>query len=483
MKPENSSSKKEMLRRTIRIFASTLCLLAAPGGLALDQDKIDEAALSAGTFTIDRVDRFAYSEPAPVLEYRQREKFLRGRHHFNQKWVVFPSLGGDWGLGPTFIADRCSGCHVGGGRGDTPKSADQQLLSVLVRISIPGEDEHGAPKPHPNYGDQIQNQGLMGQDKDATYLGERVPQEAYLYLDWGETPVAFADGEKVMLRKPRLRVEKLNFGPLGPEVMYSMRIALPTFGLGLLEAVSETDILAVAERQKSQGVNGRPNYVWDGIGKRVALGRFGWKSNQPSIRQQIAAAFHGDIGVTSPLFDKENCPPVQTDCAYQPPGNQPELVGVNWDELEFWTQALAVPARRDVDSPGYKRGERLFVEAQCAVCHVPEMKAGVLPGLPQIEGQVFHAYTDLLLHDMGEDLADHRPEFKAGGRDWRTPPLWGLGLSQTVSGSTAMLHDGRARNATEAVLWHGGEAERAREAFRKMPKADREALLKFLSSI
>jgi CxxC motif-containing protein (DUF1111 family) len=395
--------------------------------------------------------------------------------------VVFPSLGGDWGLGPTFIADRCSGCHVGGGRGDTPKSADQQLLSVLVRISIPGEDEHGGPKPHPNYGDQIQNQGLMGQDRDATYLGERVRAEANVYLDWQEVPTAFADGEKVMLRNPRLRMEKLNFGPLGPEVKYSLRIALPTFGL--LEAVSEADVLAIAERQKSQGVNGRPNYVWDAIGKRTALGRFGWKSNQPSIKQQIAAAAHGDLGVTSPLYDKENCPPVQVDCAYQPPGNQPELVEVNWDELEFWTQALAVPVRRDVGDADFRSGERLFAEAKCAVCHVPEMKAGVLPGLPQTEGQVFHPYTDLLLHDMGEELADGRPDFKAGPRDWRTPPLWGFGLSQTVNGSTAMLHDGRARNATEAILWHGGEAETAREAFRNMPKAGREALLKFLSSI
>jgi CxxC motif-containing protein (DUF1111 family) len=265
--------------------------------------------------------------------------------------------------------------------------------------------------------------------------------------------------------------------------MISLRIAQPTFGLGLLEAVSEADILALAEKQKSLGVNGRPNYVWDAIGKRVALGRFGWKSNQPSIRQQIAAAFHGDLGVTSPIFDKENCPPVQTDCAYQPPGNQPELIEINWDELEFWTRALAVPARRSVGDAEFRRGERLFGEAKCAVCHVPEMKAGVLPGLPQIEGQAFHAYTDLLLHDMGEELADGRPDFKAGPRDWRTPPLWGLGLSQTVNGSTAMLHDGRARNATEAILWHGGEAESAREAFRNMPKTDREALLKFLSSI
>lgn len=462
--------------RAVSIGAAAIALvsgLAVPAAL----DEIPVAALSAGSFTVAAADRYAFSEPAPVLDYRQREKFLRGRHHFNQKWVVFPSLGGDWGLGPTFIADRCSGCHVGGGRGDIPKSADQQLLSVLVRISIPGEDEHGGPKPHPNYGDQIQNQGLMGQDRDATYLGERVPQEANLYLDWQETPATFADGEKVTLRKPRLRVEKLNFGPLGSEVMYSLRIAQPTFGLGLLEAVSEADILALAEKQKSQGVNGHPNYVWDAIGKRVALGRFGWKSNQPSIRQQIAAALHGDIGVTSPVFDKENCPPVQADCAYQPPGNQPELVEVNWDELEFWTQALAVPARRNVGDADFRSGARLFAEARCAVCHVPEMKAGILPGLPQIQGQVFHAYTDLLLHDMGPGLADICLGLVATPSEFRTEPLMGLRLARRF------LHDGRATAIEEAIRLHGGEAARSRDGFATLLPRDREALLAFLRSL
>lgn len=483
MKSPVLSPDRRILHRSALLMNGAIYLIAAAGGLAVDQVGMNEAALSAGTFTVDRADQGAYSEPAPVLDYRQREKFLRGRHHFNQRWVVFPNLGGDWGLGPTFIADRCSGCHVGGGRGDTPKSSDQQLLSVLVRISIPGEDERGGPNPHPNYGDQIQNQGLMGQDKDATFLGERVRPEAEVYLDWEEVEVAFADGEKVQLRKPKLRIENFNFGPLGPEVMYSLRIAQQTFGLGLLEAVPEADILAIAERQKSQGVNGRPNYVWDAINNRVALGRFGWKANQPSIKQQIAAAFHGDLGVTSSIFDKENCPPVQEDCAYQPPGNKPELIDLNWEELEFWTQTLAVPARRNVGSAEFERGERLFAKAKCAVCHVPEMEARALPGLPQIEGQVFRAYTDLLLHDMGESLADHRPEFRAGGRDWRTQPLWGIGLSEAVNGSTAMLHDGRARNPTEAILWHGGEALGSREAFRNMSRSDREALLAFLASI
>jgi CxxC motif-containing protein (DUF1111 family) len=464
--------------------AGLVCL--AIGGVAAVAavDDLDPAALSAGIFTLARLDTEAYSEPAPVLDLPQTQKFMRGRHHFNQPWVVFPSLAGDWGLGPTFISDRCSGCHVKAGRGKVPGGPNEQLLSVLVRISIPGEGEHGAPKPHPHYGDQLQNQGLMGQKLESTFMGDRVPAEAELYLDWEERTVTFADGETVQLRRPKLRIEKPTFGALGPEVMYSLRIAQPVFGLGLLEAVPEQTILALAEQQKALGFNGRPNRVRDDIHDRMSLGRFGWKANQPSIKQQIAAAFHGDLGVTSPIYGNENCPPIQTLCAEQPPGNNPELVDVDWEVLEFWTQALAVPARRNVQDAQFQRGERLFSEAKCAVCHVPEMKtAERFPAFKQLANQTFRAYTDLLLHDMGEALADGRPDFKAGGRDWRTQPLWGLGLSKTVNGSSAMLHDGRARSVPEAILWHGGEAEVAREAFRAMPKADRDALVKFVESI
>jgi CxxC motif-containing protein (DUF1111 family) len=475
----NTRRARLLASRAARLLAVTAVAVA---GLAFAED-IDDAALSAGTFTIAVFDEKAFSEPISVLSYKQHQKFMRGRHHFNQPWVVFPGLGGDWGLGPTFITDRCSGCHVGGGRGPVPSSSDEQLMAVLVRLSIPGLNEHGGPKPHPHYGDQIQNQGLMGQSETSTFLGERVQQEADVYIDWENVETSFVDGEKIVLRKPNLRIENLNFGPLEPEVMYSLRLAQPVFGLGLLEGIPESDILALAEKQKEEGFNGRPNYVWNAIDKEISLGRFGWKANQPSIKQQIAAAFHGDIGVTSSVFGEENCPPVQKDCDAQPPGNNPELIDINWDELVFWTQALAVPARRNVDDVDFQRGEKLFAEAKCAVCHVPEMRAKKIDALPQTDGQLIRAYTDLLLHDMGEALADNRPEFKAGGRDWRTQPLWGIGLSETVSGPLALLHDGRARNIAEAILWHGGEAAVSRETFRSMQKADREALVKFVESI
>ncbi|HEX9452541.1 MAG TPA: di-heme oxidoredictase family protein [Burkholderiales bacterium] len=474
--------KHKSSRRSLRPSVLLPVFLLAAGALAIGADDIEDATLSAGSFTIQRFDRQAFSEPASVLTLKQRQLFMAGRSVFHRQWASVNSLNGDWGLGPTFIADRCSACHVNTGRGAPPERGEQ-MLSMLVRLSLPGDGEHGAPRPHPAYGDQLQNRSLDGRNVDLAYAGSPVPPEADVYLDWEERTVAFADGETVELRSPKLRIENLNFGELGADTMTSVRIAQPIFGLGLLEAVPEQTLVEVARKQKTAGYNGRTNYVWDAINQRTALGRFGWKANQPSLKQQIAAAAIGDMGVASKYFPDQNCPPVQTICARHLPGNVPELGTNEIDTLELWLQGLAVPARRDVNDPEVRRGAALFSSAQCAVCHVPDMMTGKFPKLPQLSDQVFHAYTDLLLHDMGDGLADGRPDFAAGPRDWRTPPLWGLGLSQTVSASTAMLHDGRARNTSEAILWHGGEAEAAREAFRNMTKADRAALVRFVESI
>jgi CxxC motif-containing protein (DUF1111 family) len=461
------------------VFAAVLGIAA----LVYAEDPSDPT-LSAGDFTLKRTDAQAFAEPAPVLTYKQQQTFLRGRQHFNQKWVIFPSMGGDWGLGPTFIADKCSACHIGGGRGLMPK-ADEEPVAVLIRMSIPGTNEHGGPKPHPAYGDQFQNQGLTGKDEYNHGKGDRVPPEGTVYIDWVEAAnVELEGGEKATLRKPKPRFDKLTFGPLGDETMLSLRFTQPIFGMGLLEAVPDETLLEIAKKQTEHGISGRTNTVWDPYTKQTRMGRFGWKANVPSIRMQIALAFHGDIGATTSVFIEDNCTPVQELCLASTPNNRPEVVDVNWDETEFWTQGLAVPARRNVTDPDFKRGEALFDEAKCSVCHVPTMKtAAEFPLLPQLANQVFHAYTDLLLHDMGEGLSDGRPDYQAEPSEWRTPPLWGLGLSATVTGSTAMLHDGRARNATEAILWHGGEAEASKQVFRKMTKADRDALLKFLDSI
>lgn len=441
-------------------------------------------SLSAGTFTVPNVDAVAYLQPAPALGERQRSTFLKGRANFNRQWVVFGVSAGDWGVGPTFIADRCSACHAGGGRGEPPAARDEQLESMAVRLSVPGTDPHGGPKPHEHYGDQLQNRALQGQSPELLHGYAPVPAEAEVYLDWDEHGVTLADGTEVRLRKPRLRIERLAFGALGADTMISLRIAPPVVGMGLLQAVPDETLLDLAERQRQLGYNGRPNMVWDAIDQRMAIGRFGWKALQPTVRQQIAAAAINDMGVTSSLFARQNCPDIQTLCRGEVPGNDPELTDTAWDEFEVWALGLGVPARRHWSDENVQRGAALFDQLQCAVCHVPTLRtADYVSRLPQLSRQTIHPYTDLLLHDMGEGLADHRPEYAASGRDWRTPPLWGAGLSLLVNGSSALLHDGRARNATEAILWHGGEAQASRELFARLPKRDREALLAFLAAI
>lgn len=420
----------------------------------------------------------AYMQPVPGLTHSQLQKFKAGEKQFKAPWVVFPLLGGEWGLGPTFLANACVGCHVQAGRGRTFDQPGTIAFHQLLRLSLPGEGADGGPLPHPNYGDQLQvfgvNVGLKENLK---------PGEAELYVDWLDESVTLPDGTQVALRKPSIRIEKPNFGPIDANVLTSLRNTQVVFGMGYLEAVTEADILALAEVQRTQGLNGRPNYVRDDIGQRTALGRFGWKANQPSVRQQIAAAFHGDMGVTSSLYIEENCPPVQTACRAMPPGNRPELLDYSWDELNFWSVALDAPPARDQDNPQIIRGRETFEKARCAQCHVPEMRTGDYPLLPAISKKTFRAYTDLLLHDMGDGLADGRPDFKAGPRDWRTAPLWGIGLSAQVNGSTNLLHDGRARNVLEAILWHGGEAKASRDLFAGLSKQERDDLIAFVNSL
>ena len=231
------------------------------------------------------------------------------------------------------------------------------------------------------------------------------------------------------------------------------------------------------------GLNGRPNYVRDDINKKTSLGRFGWKANQPSIKQQIAAAFLGDIGITSSIYPEQNCTPVQKECLAALKGDKPELRPDLWEPITFWSQTLDVPAQRNRDKPEFKNGEKLFESAGCSGCHVPEMRTGKYPAVPQIANKLIRPYTDLLLHDMGPDLADGRPDFKASGTDWRTPPLWGVGLSMQVNASNSFLHDGRARNLLEAIVWHGGEAKTARDKFISFAQQQRDDLIFFLSSI
>lgn len=475
--PSTTDSMRTKVRQALLVVA-----VAAPSVVSTANDVED--TLSAGAFTVSTTDKVAYTQPGLALSERQRESFLRGRAGFNRPWVVFAVSTGDWGLGPTFVADSCGACHMRGGRGSPPETPDEPPVSVVVRLSVPGTDAHGGPRPHERYGDQLQNRALQGQRPELLFRSVPVPHEADIRIEWDEHTATLSDGTEVPLRRPRVHIEQLAFGELGADTITSLRVAPPVFGLGLLEAVPEDTFHELAAAQRQIGFAGRPNFVWNAIEQRMSLGRFGWKASQPSMRQQIASAAIADMGVTSNLFPKQNCPDVQTACLGEVPGNDPELSDAAWDDLEILALGLGVPARRNWSDENVQRGASLFERLQCAVCHTPTLRtAESFPRMPQLARQTIHPYTDLLLHDMGEGLADHRPEFAAGGRDWRTPPLWGLGLSRVVNGNTTMLHDGRARNATEAILWHGGEAAGSREGFAKMTAGEREALLAFLDAI
>jgi CxxC motif-containing protein (DUF1111 family) len=346
------------------------------------------------------------------------------------------------------------------------------MRSMLVRLSLPGTDAHGGPRPHPAYGDQLNDAAVPG-----------VPPEGRARVSWEYHAERLADGEIVELRRPRITFTDLAFGALGPDILISPRIAPPIIGAGFLEAVPEQTVLALSKHPKPGGVRGHANYVWDVERGRLVLGRFGWKANAPSLRQQVAAALSADLGITNSLFPEENCTPAQTACRAAPSGGTPEASEQQVAALVLHLQGLGVPARRAADDPQVSRGEALFQFAGCDECHWPTLRTGEYPDRPWLAQQTIQPYTDLLVHDMGEDLADGRPDFEAGGREWRTQPLWGIGLTSTVSDEPAYLHDGRARTLLEAILWHGGEAESSRRRILRFSPEQRAALLRFLESL
>lgn len=431
--------------------------------------------LSGGQATIFDTTPNAFSLPVPGLQREQELLFFVGNSFFNQNWVTAPaSTTARDGLGPFFNARSCAGCHFKDGRGRAPDFDGEAPTGLLLRTSIPGADDQGAPLPDPAYGGQLQDHSLMGS----------LPEAAF-QISYEELPFTFPDGESINLRQPYYHISDLGFGEMHPDVMISPRVANQMIGMGLLEAVPEKTILDLADPhdEDGDGISGKPNWVWNFENGQVELGRFGWKANQPTVMQQTAGAFLGDIGITTPLFPDENCSPAAPDCLNAVNGGSPEIAADDLHKVVLYASSLAVPARRDWQDPLVLQGKALFNESGCTACHTPLLQTGDHPTIPALSKQTIRPYTDLLLHDMGPDLADGRPDFEAGGSEWRTPPLWGIGLIETVNGHTQYLHDGRARNLLEAILWHGGEAETSRDAFSNLTPQERGAILRFLKSL
>ena len=453
--------------------AAIMIAFAAYSILGRTDTPADAAAYSGGSSTVFESGREAYGLPSPAMPPQLSEIFFSGRNLFRQVWVVAPAMDRDVsGLGPLFNRPSCAACHLKNGRGRAPEGPREKMTTMLVRLSVPGTDAHGGPRPHPVYGDQLNDAAIPG-----------IPAEGQARIRWLEHIEHFSDGEAITLRRPQIEFSELAYGPLGGDIQTSPRIAPAVFGLGLLEAVPERDIRAQAARSKSTGVGGKVNEVWDPAQQRMVLGRFGWKANNGSLAQQSASAFIGDLGITSSMFPVENCSEVQTQCRGAPSAGAPEIEDARLQTVVLYENSLAVPARRDTGDPQVVKGQRVFESAGCAVCHLPELHTASDAEPAFLGGQRIHAYTDLLLHDMGEGLSDGRPDYAAGPREWRTPPLWGIGLSERVNGNAAYLHDGRARSFMEAVLWHGGEAQSAAQSVRGMAKGDRDALLRFLDSL
>lgn len=437
-------------------------------------------ALSGGSATVIKSDHNAFSMPSANLSPVRRLDFAVGNSFFRNPWVIAPSsTTARDGLGPLFNTNACQNCHIKDGRGHPAETARGNAVSMLVRLSVPAGAEHAEVvkqrgiAPEPTYGGQLQDMSIPG-----------VTPEGKVRLDYSTHIERFADGFEVELRKPQLAITDLGYGPMHPDTQFSVRVAPAMIGLGLLEAIPEAAILANADPDdlNSTGISGRPNRVFDQVSRDTKLGRFGWKAGQPSLNQQNADAFFNDMGLTTSLLTGSSCTQAQTDCLAMPHGGEPEVSDHILSLVLFYTRNLAVPARRNVEAPQVLAGKTLFHQAGCQSCHVPTFTTGEAAE-PELANQVIRPYTDLLLHDMGAGLADNRPEFEASGSEWRTPPLWGLGMTEAVSGHTQFLHDGRARNLLEAILWHGGEAERAKQVVLGFDQDERSALLAFLESL
>lgn len=452
-------------------------------------EKFEAMSGGAGT-SIAPVNADSFSQFSSNISFAEEETFKLGNALFRKLWVSSPSsTQASDGLGPLYNARACQTCHLKDGRGHPPEGA-ADATSMFLRLAreprtqaerqaIAAHDVLNFPDPV--YGTQLQDSAVPG-----------LPAEGHMRIDYTEEKVTLADGETVSLRRPHYSVTSLGYGPLDASTTLSPRVTQAMSGLGLIEAIHPDDILGHADPDDADGdgISGKAARVRDLKTGALVLGRFGWKAQSASVRQQSAEAFAGDIGISTPDLDRSHgdCTAAQTACLSLPDGVQARLGKSEapapvLDLVTFYAENLAVPARRKASFAETLAGKKLFYETGCISCHTPKFVTRRDAANKAQAFQLIWPYSDFLLHDMGEGLADGQKVGDATGREWRTPPLWGIGLTKTVSGHTFFLHDGRARNLTEAILWHGGEAQKARAGFAALSREDRQALITFLESL
>lgn len=465
------------------------------------QDYILQTQLAGEATTYSQgLSAMAFQQPASNLTEVQVARHIKGDTLFARN---FSSENSNdlTGLGPVYNNSSCNACHARDGRGALPiiprgqewvqlKQNESIFLKISIQDSYDGEKHaangYGEPSSVPGYGTQLFHVGLFSVRPDAPGTGQ-----AKVWMKYDYTDFVFPDGEQLRLKKPVFKITDAYDPRLYQEdVRFSPRMGPPMIGLGLLEAIPEQDILALAQRDLSAyGIYGKPNYVFDiqkqmaGDRYPVSLGRFGLKANTPSVYHQTMGAFVNDMGVTNEAFPLESIVGTELyrilglDSA--PKIEVPTAIA---EDIIFYSLTLGVPNRRDVNNPQVIHGAKLFTQIGCALCHQPSFTTGP-SRLPALANQKIFPFTDMLLHDMGEGLADDRRDFDATGRQWKTRPLWGIGHTQTINPRAGFLHDGRAKTLEEAIVWHGGEAQFSQTQFINLDKADRDSLVLFLKSL
>ncbi len=423
----------------------------------------------------------AYNSPFSGLTAEEKQAFYLGESLFERFWVPSPSsTTASDGLGPLFNARSCHSCHINSGRGHAPKDGQlgSQVPSFFIRLGQIKADSQTNVLGDPVYGRQFH-------PLSSTNI---LPEGDYT-LDWQESLVILDDGTQVSLRKPILHWQSLHYGEFDPNTGFSPRVSPPLVGMGLLNAVPESVILEYADEddRNQDGISGKPNWVVRD-GKQV-LGRFGHKAHIPTLDEQNQSAFNGDLGLSTPLFPNPSgdCTPKQEDCLIAPNGNSPHL-----DNLEVGHEQMAVvdayvalsrpPAMRNLSEDWFLDGKKIFDTLECGSCHRPKLSTGTA-SYDALANRDFYPFTDLLLHDLGPELQNGFPIANATPQEWRTAPLWGIGLSEQVSGRNGFLHDGRARTIEEAILWHGGEAESSRNQYKSLDARQRALFIRFLESL
>jgi CxxC motif-containing protein (DUF1111 family) len=459
--------------RTHIVAGAALALLSAASDTRASLTDDIAATASGDGVTVSDASANAFGYPLPTLTATERRAFVVGNSFFKLNWVTAPSSTATRdGLGPLFNARSCSACHVRDGRSAPPDEGSSDRSGLLVRIGV--RSDLGEDAPHPIYGAQIQDSAILGVRPEARVSIRSTPRNGQ-----------YGDGTKYELLAPAYALEDPAYGPLGDGVVLGSRTAPQLLGLGLLEAIPEASITARAdpEDRDHDGISGRANHVAASPGTGRILGRFGWKASQPDVRSQTAAAFLNDMGITSGSLHDEALTSAQRDVVRFTSGGSPEIDANTFDKVVFYTRVLAIPAPRADGDPRVARGRAAFDRFGCAKCHVPEWTTGDTSDIAHCRNRVIRPFTDLLLHDMGPELGDDKRDGEAEPTEWRTPPLWGIGLIPIVNGHSRYLHDGRARDLAEAILWHGGEATSAREQFRVSSADERAALLAFLQSL